>query len=72
MTDKELIAHLRSINKNYELARGVHVDIRLAADRIEALTKAVEALRGIVSNQGYMDDPWSHALAVLAEMEEQK
>jgi len=39
MSDEELIARLRSINKNYELARGVHVDIRQAADRIEALTK---------------------------------
>ena len=33
------------------------------------LTKAVEALREIVSNQGYMDDPWGHAAATLAELE---
>lgn len=38
MSDVELIARLRTINKNYEMARGVHVDIRQAADRIEALT----------------------------------
>lgn len=42
MSDQELIARLRSINKNYELARGVHVDIRQAADRIEALQKALK------------------------------
>ena len=50
--DAELIARLRSINKNYELARGVHVDIRQAADRIEALTaklaQAVERLEAWV------------------------
>jgi hypothetical protein len=33
------------------------------------LAIAVEALREIVSNQGYMDDPWSHAAATLAELE---
>ena len=42
--DKELIARLRSINKNYELARGVHVDIRQAADRIEALEAKLAAI----------------------------
>lgn len=42
--DAELIARLRSINKNYELARGVHVDIRQAADRIEQLAVTNEAL----------------------------
>jgi hypothetical protein len=34
------------------------------------LAKAVEALREIVSNQGYMDDPWGHALATLADLGE--
>jgi tartrate dehydratase alpha subunit/fumarate hydratase class I-like protein len=33
----DLVKRLRAINRNYELARGVHVDIREAADRIEAL-----------------------------------
>lgn len=36
------------------------------------LTKAMEALREIVSNKGYMDDPWGHALATLTELEGKK
>jgi len=43
-----------------------------AADALDKLAKAVEALREIVSNQGYMDDPWGHAAAVLAELEKAK
>lgn len=39
------------------------------ADLQAKLAKAVETLREIVSNQGYMDDPWGHALAALAELE---
>ena len=46
----DLVKRLRDVGKNYELARGVHVDIRQAADRIEELesklAKAVEALKG--------------------------
>ena len=38
MNDEELVKRLNAINRNYELARGVHSDIRAAADRIEALT----------------------------------
>ena len=37
MSDEELVKRLNAINRNYELARGVHSDIRAAADRIEAL-----------------------------------
>jgi hypothetical protein len=45
----DLVKRLRRINQHYDLARGVHQDIRAAADCIEELeaklTKAVEALR---------------------------
>lgn len=39
----DLVKRLRAINQNYELARGVHCDIREAADRIEQLEARVAA-----------------------------
>lgn len=45
MTDEQLIERLRYINKNYELAKGVHFDIRQAADRIEELQRENARLR---------------------------
>jgi hypothetical protein len=41
----DLVKSLHDINKNYELARGVHVNIRKAADRIEELEAENEKLR---------------------------
>lgn len=37
MNDEKLVEWLRNINKNYELPKGVHHDIRQAANRIEEL-----------------------------------
>jgi hypothetical protein len=45
MTDEQLIEQLRNINKNYELPKGVQLDIRKAADRIEELQRENARLR---------------------------
>lgn len=67
---EELVKELQDTEDraNAFATKEYHTEMR--AERAEAkLTKAVEALREIVSNQGYMDDPWGHATAVLAELE---
>ena len=66
MSDVELIARLRSINKNYELARGVHVDIRLAADSIEKLVKERDEAW---KRAAHSEKMWGEAEAKLAECE---
>ena len=60
------------VESNKELALQLLATSGQAADALDKLTKAVEALREIVSNQGYMDDPWGHAAAVLAELRGEK
>jgi hypothetical protein len=47
----------------------MHIEIECLSGK---LAKAMAGLREIVSNQGYMDDPWGHALALLAELEGRK
>lgn len=37
MNDEQLVERLMNINKNYELPKGVQLDIRQAADRIKEL-----------------------------------
>jgi len=44
MTDDDLVKRLDDINRNYDLARGVHSTIRDAKARIEALTAEREEL----------------------------
>ena len=52
-----------------EEAAAVEALVQERDEALAKLAKAVEALREIVSNQGYMDDPWGHAAATLAELE---
>ena len=45
--NNDLVKRLRDVNKNYELARGVHVDISQAVKRIEELeAKLAKAVEG--------------------------
>lgn len=42
----DLVKRLRAINRNYDLAAGIHADIRAAAARIAALEAENARLRG--------------------------
>lgn len=63
MHDEKLIERLRNINKNYELAKGVHIEIIQAADRIEELLRENDRLRKANSNtswsQNNTSEGWS-------------
>ena len=55
----DLVKRLRAIHKNYDLARGIHCDIREAADRIEALeaqVRAADALAALFDRFGMPED----------------
>jgi heme oxygenase len=53
-----------------EKAKNRMEDLKRERDDLESkLDKAVEALREIVSKEGYMNDPWEYAATVLAELE---
>ena len=67
MSDVELIARLRTINKNYEMARGAHVDIRQAADRIEALSAKIKLMDDLDAINGEKIEALEAKLAAAVE-----
>ena len=78
----DLVKRLRAINKNYDLARGIHCDIREAADRIQALEARIakadalayrmdQVLTDLTKHGGYTyEDDFPNELAVLAAYRE--
>lgn len=52
----DLVKRLRDVNKNYELARGVHVDISQAVKRIEELETLIKDFFILLDKKEETDD----------------
>ena len=74
----DLVKRLRAINLNYELARGMHLAIREAADRIEALEAErdlaasalmhLERCAQVVSERGAVTGPqWTRLTVAILQ-----
>lgn len=79
----DLVKRLRDVNKNYELARGVHVDIQQASDRIEELetnlAEQIEWVKRLADDliaaegrEARLKDKLAKALQVLKDMRDDK
>jgi hypothetical protein len=62
----DLVKRLRRINQHYDLARGVHQDIRAAADRIEELE--ANSHKAFALEDALKLEPIRAALAILQQM----